>query len=394
MWNLTTTLSILGAILFGAVSAHGQCLDSVRSPGNIACFTDVFLVFSEYPEDLDEEEAMKSGWNFSSAADSRSVALPSPVLARRGRERRLALFGGHFSAVRRSGARRRPLQAQLLFCTVSPVLLVNRNLATSNRRDPMTGTKTPDRWRCTAAIFALLAAPSLPLALQAQSEPTALDFKVDIRGQEPAPRFLEPRVASDVAPLWVSAEAATKPDGMVDWELLGEDARRNFRNLERQPPMSFTTFQHVRELGALIERTNPDGTTTTIYHYGVSSKESPGDTWRSLEEVARDARAVFLGTVSGVSEGFFDGAVGSLLTVRVEDVLLGSDRHEVESKAYVYYPEARFSIGGLNFWKTNPTYPPRPDVGDRILLATDGRFPPDAEHLTILPHPGGLFLQP
>ena len=193
-------------------------------------------------------------------------------------------------------------------------------------------------------------------------------------------------------PLWVSRAAATTPDGSVDWNLLGEEARKVFENLQAQPTVSYAAAQQAPEMAAVIDLSRPDGSNVRWYRYGPSSKEISGSRWRSVAEVARSARAIYLGTVTAVAEGFLDGEVGSLLTVQVDRVVRGSDDFSVTDEVFVYYPYARFSIGELNFWKETPGYPERPAVGDQILVSAD-RYPPDAAGRVVLPHQDGLFVE-
>jgi hypothetical protein len=213
----------------------------------------------------------------------------------------------------------------------------------------------------------------------------------------PSPALLERRSGDTDGPLWVSVEAATRPDGTLDWGVLGEEASKHFQTFAISPRIPYSVLEQspgTREMSVVAERTTPDGTTEVWYHYGWSSRDMPmGQRWKSLQDLAEKAQAIYTGEVVGVSEGFFEGSPASLLTVKVEEVLRAADGHTSAREVYLYYPAARFSVGDLNFWKSNPAFPPRPRVGDMMLLADD-RPPADSEGLVVLPNPDGVFIQP
>lgn len=235
------------------------------------------------------------------------------------------------------------------------------------------------------------------LTLLGASVPLPLTGHADLRGvpgidsQGPVPSVLERTMRQAGEPLWVRAEAAVGPDGNVDWELLGEDARKAFESVARQTPISDRVFDHYHS--GIVEKRNPDGTITTWHHYGPTGLEMPVEgSWRSLKELAEDAEVIYLGKVVGFAEGFFAGGPGSLLTVQLQEVLRASDERQVGSEIYVYYPSAQFSIGGVNFWKSDPAFPERPAVGDRIFIA-DNRPSPDLRGSTVIPRAEAIFIE-
>lgn len=247
-------------------------------------------------------------------------------------------------------------------------------------------TWSPGRLAVALALLSVLA-PGAPAALASPGgdPPSPLS-------ERSTPHFLEARTGQEGAPLWVSVEAATTADGVIDWDLLGEKARTIFNGVEAQPEVSYTVYQQAPEMVGVVEVRNPDGTTTHWHHYGPSSQEISTSRWPSLADMAREAHAIYLGTVTAVGEGFLGGEPGSLLTVDLAETLYESDRYQAGDEIYVYYPYARFSLGGLHFWKETPGYPKRPEVGDRVLVSAN-RFPPDAGRRTILPHQDGFFLE-
>lgn len=224
--------------------------------------------------------------------------------------------------------------------------------------------------------------------------PTSI-AKADNEG--PAPRYLEGRDPDPgEPPLWVSAETVTGPDGEVDWSLLGEKAHQGFDRFSKSPPIPYSVLESspgTREMSTVAQKVEPGGETTLWYHYGFNSVDTPmGERWGTLEELAQKATVIYVGKVIGLSEGFFEASPATLMTIRIESSLRSQRGHEAEREVYLYYPEARFAIGELNFWKSNPLYPPRPSLGDSIIIADD-RPPADSDGLVVLPKPDGIFIE-
>lgn len=237
--------------------------------------------------------------------------------------------------------------------------------------------------------LALLAALALtPASIANAGSPGGAAIDSD----SPVPKFVDRRMNEAGEPLWVRADAAVGSDGTVDWGLLGDWAQKVFRGVADQPPVSDRVFELSPEMGGIVKKRNPDGTTTDWLVYGISSKETPVSRWMSAEALVGNVIAAYVGEVAGVEEGFLSGDVGSLLTVHVKKVLKESKKYKVRSQLYMYYPEAKFSIGDLNFYKKYPLYPPRLAVGDRIVVAAD-RFPPDSGRVTVLLHPDGIIIE-
>jgi hypothetical protein len=215
-------------------------------------------------------------------------------------------------------------------------------------------------------------------------------------GAAAPPRVLEARaeITGNAAPVWVSADAATTPDGGVDWDLLGEQAKSIFHSVERQPLLPVELVPQMPDASGVFYETKPDGTTVPWLRYGPATHEEPGGKLKTLQDVERQASGIYLGRVVGIEEGFLEGDVGSLLRLRTDQVLLPSGALHGTGELYLFWPEARFSIGELNFWKSNPAYPPRPPLGSRVLVVADQRVPLDIGRKLVLPRPDALFVEP
>ncbi len=166
--------------------------------------------------------------------------------------------------------------------------------------------------------------------------------------------------------LWVSKDAATGPDGKVDWDALGEGARESYETIADWP------------LGYYSDRT-PEGTRYNlydtgprpggIYHgvvHGFGRRNLPAET---LEEQLDNAVSLIEGEVVAKQVGFTRQIPITLLSVRVDH--FGDTKGlSVDSPvAHVFWPVAKFSIGSIVFEKGNPDYPEiGPDVGDKILF--------------------------
>src|SRR5262249_4937235 len=87
----------------------------------------------------------------------------------------------------------------------------------------------------------------------------------------------------------------------------------------------------------------------------------------SLEQAAKNARLVMLGTVTAQAGGFSGAEAGTLRQVEPSEVMNNSTRRNDRSY-YVFMPEGSFMLNGRRYCSTNPDYPPLPSIGDRVLL--------------------------
>lgn len=252
--------------------------------------------------------------------------------------------------------------------------------------------------RARATPSALALATLVCSAWAAHGSPVYGGESAELAAGEPesAPlNILEGRasIIEGSAPVWASAEAATTPDGNVNWELLGERARSVYESVARQPPLPLGLVHQMPEASGVFYETGPDGEIVAWLRYGPGSHEEPGGRLDTLRRVADLATGIYLGEVVGVEEGFLLGDVGSLLRIRTERVVLPSDAHRTAAELYLFWPEAKFSIGNLHFWKENPAYPDRPAVGSRVLVVADRRVPFDTGRKLVLPRPEAVFVE-
>lgn len=246
------------------------------------------------------------------------------------------------------------------------------------------------------SILAVLLLSPGTVAQSLSTDPRAIADRSRPHLEQAVPEILEGRstMTRTSNPLWVSAEAATTAEGEVDWALLGETARSVYESVVEQPPLPIDFVGRMPEVSGVFYDTSPDGEITSWLRYGPGSHEAPGGHLETLRQVVETATGIFLGEVVDLEEGFFLGDVGSLLRVRTERVVLSSDEHRASDEFFLFWPEARFSIGDLHFWKENPVYPERPATGSRVLVVADRRVPFDAARKLILPRAEGVFVEP
>ena len=170
--------------------------------------------------------------------------------------------------------------------------------------------------------------------------------------------------------VWVSATAAETPDGRIDWERLGNGARRWFeRAVETQ-----------RNLAA-----RPSGAPVTMdcVNYALLTAGLARDTTvLSAAALVKTVFAAYLGEVTDEAPGFFLGRPATLLQVRVERrVLVDELPHgdwNPDPFLYAVYPPARFAVGDIRFCNDDPRFGFRPVPGDRVLLLPAFFPAPDA----------------
>lgn len=181
------------------------------------------------------------------------------------------------------------------------------------------------------------------------------------------PRKIE--IESEPRPFWVSKEAATGPDGEVDWESLGPGVREKFARFALVPVESYTLSPDhpggPRKYNPTESGPRPGGFYSGIV-FGFGLRNLPSDT---LAEQIGNAVSLIDGVVVAKQDGFTRGLPIALLSVRINhfDSSVGA---ELDSPiANIFWPVTKFSIGSLTFEKGNPEYPVQaPEAGDRILF--------------------------
>lgn len=182
--------------------------------------------------------------------------------------------------------------------------------------------------------------------------------------RQKAPAMLKAAGDDPQPPVWVSAEAATRDSGQIDWDLLGESAHQNYLGVLRMTPPLLA--KPPGDHSAPQYDPNSSGVRPDCVYYGASYYDSPGrPSDRTLQDVFQNARTIARGRIIEMTPGFFQGEPSTLLTIEIERVL----RDAVDSEVlHVVYPYARFTIGGVNFCKGDTEFPYRPQTGDRSLV--------------------------
>lgn len=216
-------------------------------------------------------------------------------------------------------------------------------------------------------------------------------FGIALRAEEsPLVRSL---AAPGGAPLFVPAELVGRPDGKVDWHILGPLARRIYHSVAEAPRLPAPASRPGEP--ALLGAPDPyySRPLSTCLYYAPGSLEDPGRApEQTLWAAASGARGIFQGRVVSITEGFFGGDIGSLVDLEIQETLKPSAEMAQNNRLRLYYPAASFRIGSTSFCKADPAYPPRPEIGDDLLVFV--RRPPlDEDRRILLPEPDGVFVQ-
>ena len=197
--------------------------------------------------------------------------------------------------------------------------------------------------------------------------------KADVAFSEGPLRKPPARVASalgtDSDPAWIAAGSIVDRDGKLAMASL---------------PMGIRLF---------VERQLQNG---DYQKYGCISfgaeavdRAGPINPHSTFKDIARNAKAVFKGTVTGVTYGFSLYGPSSFLEIQVDDWLRKPEGFSDSPYIYLVYPVADFKVGGYRFCKTDsPQWGKEPRPGDQILLFPY-QSPVDANGQVFLPDPGG-----
>jgi hypothetical protein len=224
-------------------------------------------------------------------------------------------------------------------------------------------------------VGSILALSALP-ALSAGNVPDVIRSAVD-----------------DRTPIWASAEAATDPQTVLDWDLLGDMGPSLQDAVQRQSEKLAARGRHELAHQDLSVHSIPDAECELMLDLSDCEVGSS----RTLKDLLQSSHFVFRGDVSAVDFGFAFGVPASLLTVEVTEVLKGS-AEAVGSRVFVDHPVARFALGPYHFCNAERGF--EPQAGDSILVF-DSRGPKDRAGLFFAPGreqvffesgAGGLFL--
>ncbi len=194
-------------------------------------------------------------------------------------------------------------------------------------------------------------------------------------------------------PLFVSAGVAGRADGSMDWQLLGSKAERIFQSVAEAPKLPAPAIRPGEP--SLLGAPDPyySRPLADCLYYAPGSLENPGRApEQTLRSAASGARGIFQGRVVSVTEGFFGGDIGSLIDLEVEETIKTFAEVKSSRTLRLYYPAASFRAGSTSFCKFDPGFPPRPEIGDDLLVFV--RRPPlDEERRILLPELDGVFIQ-
>ncbi len=211
--------------------------------------------------------------------------------------------------------------------------------------------------------------------------------------QPPASRLVRSLAEPTGAPLFVPADLAGRPDGSIDWDLLGSRAEAAFDSVANAPALPAPPERPgvPTPLGA------PDPAYSRpiagCLYYAPGSFEASGRApVQTLTASLATARGVVRGRVVAVTPGFFGGDVGSLVDLEVEETLKASSEIAGGKHLRLYYPVTSFRAGSFSFCKADPAYPALPGIGDDVLVI-HRRPPLDEERKILLPEPDGIFVQ-
>lgn len=161
---------------------------------------------------------------------------------------------------------------------------------------------------------------------------------------------------SSQMPLWVSASSAESSAGTLDLQQLGLDS---YVRAQTESP----TYKP----GDCISFGSRDW---------LPPPSAEGDKpWQTFSDLVAHSLGIFKGEITAVGPGFYFGDAGSLLQIRVTEVLKPARAYKSTSFLYVFYPGGEFEAAGYRFCSSDASLPPLPQVGDSILLLP--YHPPD-----------------
>lgn len=168
---------------------------------------------------------------------------------------------------------------------------------------------------------------------------------------------------------WVSAKAAADRDNVLKWELFGEttkdDILHGYVQLENERAEHPKNGNSV-DVEGIPEKSCPNHTVSSIF----SQATDPAETLPGL--IHGSLGGIYVGTVIAVTPGFILQAPAEVLTVRVDEALVGLPAPRATySQLYVAYGVAHFRIGTYYFCGLPSDSWGEPEVGNRLLVFVD-----------------------
>ena len=207
--------------------------------------------------------------------------------------------------------------------------------------------------------------------------------------QATAPDVIESTVSGYVGPpIWVSARAAADGQTILKWDLFGDDPLlRQVVERQRQKLEGNSGRQKTSATDATVHLLPQDNCEAPILQSDHLTDEHPA---QSLQDLLRDSKNIFKGTVLGVEPGFYRGAPASLLKVRVDDWIRSSNDYGSRTDLYVYHSATHFRIGPYEFCGYSPDVEPK--VKDRVLIF-DSAGPMMADSVLLTPRDEKVFAE-
>jgi hypothetical protein len=159
-------------------------------------------------------------------------------------------------------------------------------------------------------------------------------------------------------PFFVSAGAATNPDGSIKWSALDESTRLVLQG--RDADRAKRGGVKVAAIATSSVDAPCDQTILSLYHVGGNV--------HSLESMLSTAAAVYRGRVTGKAEGFNGTNPSTLLRIEITRALRTSPGLPNSGPVEVLYPTADFSIEGKRFCNAGLIPGFAPAIGDEVLL--------------------------
>ncbi len=195
------------------------------------------------------------------------------------------------------------------------------------------------------------------------------------------------------APLFVPAALAGRADGSIDWQLLGLGAKQIYRSVAEAPRLPAPVIRPGEPV--LLGAPDPYYSrpiSTCLYYAPGSFEDSGRGPAKTLLDAASGSSGIYQGRVVAITEGFFGGDIGSLIDLEIQQTLKPFAEVAQGRRLRLYYPVAAFRIGSTGFCKADLDYPPRPEIGDDMLLFV--RQPPlDEGRQILMPEEDGVFVQ-
>jgi hypothetical protein len=157
-----------------------------------------------------------------------------------------------------------------------------------------------------------------------------------------------------LAPVWVSAEAALDAAGDLRSDIIASHKAIELRRrLER----------NAATKGTRIESEAADGCDTTTSYVSPHFSSTA-----SADDLVKNSRYIFSGSVTDLRQGFYFGSPGTLLAVRPKQWLKHETEAVIERPIYIFFSQAKIKTPHGTICSTPVPRVPRPSVGDEILI--------------------------